>query len=178
LSGEFELSSIPLSRLEILEPVKERPAWEDIRHVIALEPGLSTWVKGVILDVLDDPKVSLLCGSCGSELKFAEDGPKCEKCGQPRSGSLALSTRLRLDDGTGVMDVKLTHADAASFTLLDGKEIENQMLKNHISEIQLSKEQRLNLIGKEVELNGTAESSPDHDKLEFIAKKVMLASTP
>jgi hypothetical protein len=178
LSGEFELTSISLSRLEILEAVKERPAWEDIRHVIALEPGLSTWVKGVILEVLDDPKVSLLCESCGSEMRFAEDEPRCENCGQPRSGSFALSTRLRLDDGTGVVDVKLLHADAVSLTLLDRKEIENEMLKNHVPEIQLSREQVLNLTGKEVELQGTAESSPDHDKLEFIAKKMVLASAP
>jgi replication factor A1 len=175
LSGEFELSTIPLSRLEILDAVKERPAWEDIRHVIALEPGLSTWVKGVILEVLEDPKVSLVCESCRSELKFVEDERRCENCGQPRSGSLTLSTRLRLDDGTGVVDVKLLRADASGLTLFDSKEIENQMLKDHISEIQLSREQGLNLIGKEVELHGTAETSPDLGKLEFIAKRVVLA---
>jgi hypothetical protein len=178
LSGEFELASIPLSRLEILEPVKERPAWEDIRHVIALEPGLSTWIKGVILEVLDDPKVSLLCESCGLELRFVEEGPRCENCGQVRSGSVALSTRLRLDDGTGVVDVKVLNADAGSFTLFDRNEIKNQMLKNQVSEIQLVREQSSNLIGKEVEVNGTAESSPDLHKLEFIAKRVVLASAP
>jgi replication factor A1 len=176
LSGDFELTSIPLSRLEILEAVKDRPAWEDIRHVIALEAGLSTWVKGVVLEVLDDLKVSLLCESCGSEMKFAEDKPWCENCGQARSGRFALSTRLRLDDGTGVVDARLLHAEADTITVFDRKAIENQMLQNHITEIELGKEQVLNLIGKEVEVKGIAETSPDHGKLEFIAKKVLLAN--
>jgi hypothetical protein len=179
LSGGFELSAIPLSRLEILqEDAKDRPAWEDIRHVIALEPGLRTWVKGVVLEVVDDLKVSFLCESCGSELRFAEDELRCEKCTQSRSGRFVLSTHLRLDDGTGVIDAKLLCADAASLLLFDRKSIENQMLNSHISELQLSREQNLNLIGKEVELNGTAQPSPDHGKLEFIADRVVLANAP
>jgi ribosomal protein L37E len=174
LSGDFELTSIPLSRLEILEAIKDRPAWEDIRHVIALEAGLSTWVKGVVIEVLEDPKVSLLCETCGSEMKFEEDKPKCENCGQPRSSSFALSTRIRLDDGTGVIGVRLLHTEAD--TIFDRKAIENQMLQNHVTEIQLGREQGLNLIGKEVEVKGIAEASPDNGKLEFNAKKVLLAT--
>jgi replication factor A1 len=181
LSGDFELSSIPLTRLEIVEEEekeKDRPAWEDIRHVIALEPGLKTWVKGIILEIRDDPKVKLLCESCGSELQLTEGEPTCEKCKQPRSGKLAISTRLRLDDGTGVVDVRLIDTDAASLSLLDVKEIKGQMLKNHVSAFQLSAGQSSNLIRKEVEINGTARPSADGGKLEFIAQRIVLANSP
>jgi ssDNA-binding replication factor A large subunit len=178
LSGDFELSSIPLSRLEILEEnEKDRPAWEDIRHVIALEPELRTWVKGVILDLLDDSKLSFLCESCGSELRFAEGQLRCESCNLARSGRLAFSAHLRLDDGTGVVVVKLMRADASKLSIFDRQVIESQMLKSNVPEFQLSEEQRLNLTGKEVELHGTAKPSPEHGRLEFIADKVMLAAS-
>jgi replication factor A1 len=177
LSGDFELTSIPLSRLEILEgDVKEKPAWEDIRHVIALEPGLNTWIKGVILEVLDDPKIGLACESCGSEMALSETELRCENCKQPRSGRFSLSTNLRLDDGTGVVDVRLICANAAGLTLFDRKDIETQMLKNHTPTIELSRERASILIGKEVELNGTAKPSSDQSKLEFVATRILLAS--
>jgi replication factor A1 len=177
LSGDAELSSIPLTRLEILgESERDRPAWEDIRHVIALEPGLTTWIKGVVLEFREDPKVSFLCESCGSELKASEGQLRCGSCNLPRSGRLVLSTSLRLDDGTGVLDVKLVRAYADKLTVLERKTIEGQMLKGGVSELQLGDEQRLNLTGKEIELHGTAKSSPAHGRLEFIADKVVLAS--
>jgi len=183
LTGDFELSSIPLSRLEIIDdaalegPSKDRPAWEDIRHVIALEDGLKTWVKGIILEVLETPKIALLCESCASVLRFEEDKQICENCGQPRAGKTSLTARIRVDDGTGVVDVQLLHTDVPDW-LCDRKETENQLLTSRVSEIQLSKEQSFKLIGKEIELNGTAARVAGHDKLEFIADRIVLATTP
>ena len=178
LSGEFELSSIPLSRIELLEgSEKDRPAWEDIRHVIALEPGLQTWVKGVVLDLLGDLSISFLCESCGTELRPAEGRLSCENCSQPRSGKIAVSTDLRLDDGTGVVVVRLMRTDATKLSVLDREMVENQILKSNTPEVHLSEEQRLVLTGREVELHGTAKSSPDGG-VEFIADKVVLAGLP
>jgi replication factor A1 len=177
LSGDFELTSIPLSRLEIPEEgVKEKPAWEDIRHVIALEPGLTTWIKGVILEVLDGPKIGLACESCGSEMVISDNELRCENCKQPRSGRFSLSTNLRLDDGTGIVDVRLMSANASGLTLFDRKEIETQMLEKHTPTIDLSRERASILIGKEVEVNGTAKPSSDQGKLEFLVTRIMLAS--
>lgn len=178
LSGDFELSSIPLSRLELLEEnEKDGPAWEDIRHVIALEAGSKTWVKGVVLDFLSDPKVSILCESCGSELKFTEGRLTCRNCNVPRSGRTSLSADLHLDDGTGVVVVRLNAADATKLSILDIQMIESKMVKDNVSETHLSEEQNLNLIGKEVELHGTAKLSAENGKMEFIADKVVLAAS-
>jgi hypothetical protein len=173
LNGEFELSSIPLSRVEVLQETrKDRPAWEDIQHVIALEVGSNTWVKGVILEILEDPRIGFLCESCGSRLKFSEGNWMCDRCGQPRLGIPSISARLRVDDGTGVVDVKLinTRADGSFF---DRKDIESQMLKNNLSDAQLSREQGSKMVGKEVELNGTANRQPSGDRLEFVAGRVV-----
>lgn len=176
LNGDFELSSIPLSRLQLLEEKeKDRPAWEDIRHVISLEPGLKTWVKGVILDIIGDPKVSLVCESCGSELKFAEGGRRCGNCNVPRSGRIALSANLNLDDGTGVVVVKLTRADASKLSVLSSKMVEDEMVKNSVLEVGLSEEQRSNLTGKEVELHGSAQPAAEGGRMGFVADKVVSA---
>jgi ssDNA-binding replication factor A large subunit len=176
LNGDSELSSIPLSRYEILEAdEKDRPAWEDIRHVIALQPGLKTWVKGVVLEILSDPKLGFICESCGSELTIEEGKFRCEKCNVPRSGKLAVSAHLRLDDGTGVVAVKLMRTDASTLQLLDRKSIESQILKSNVSDSQFTEEQSLSLTGKEIELHGTAITSQEDGKLEFVADKIMLA---
>jgi hypothetical protein len=170
---------VALSRVEILqENEKDRPAWEDIRHVIALEPGLKTWVKGVILDLIGDLKISLLCEDCGSELKFAENQLTCENCHLPRSGRIVLSTAMRLDDGTGVVLVRLVRADASRLSIFDRQMVESQMLKGNVLEVEPSEEQKLNLTGKEVELYGTAKPSSGNGKVEFIADRVILASSP
>ena len=176
LTGDFELSSIPLTRLQVLEEKeKERPAWEDIRHVIALEPGLKTWVKGVIIDFQSDPKVGLLCESCGSGLAFAGGQLVCQKCKLPRSGRVVLSSSLKLDDGTGVVNAKLIQVDASKLSVLDRRVVESELSETNSAEAVLREEQKTALNGKEVELHGIVESS-SKGGLEFIVDKIMLAS--
>jgi replication factor A1 len=50
LNGQMELSSVPLTRISILDTPIEKPAWEDIRKIINLEPGLTTWIKGQVVE--------------------------------------------------------------------------------------------------------------------------------
>ena len=176
LNGEFELSSIPLSSIETLgEEVKDRPAWEDIRHVIALEPGLRTWVKGVILEVLDVPKIAFLCESCGSQLVSTENQLLCPNCSLPRQGNPVITAHIRLDDGTGVLDVRLSNVNADKVPNLDYNDIRARAVNGKSAEIQLNGEQGAKLVGKEVELNGVAKHS-DHGKMEFLVEKMLYAS--
>ena len=49
LNGQMELSSIPLTKITILPSPVEKPAWEDIRKIISLEAGLTTWIKGQVV---------------------------------------------------------------------------------------------------------------------------------
>jgi ssDNA-binding replication factor A large subunit len=171
------LSSIPLTRIEVLdEIVKERPAWEDIRHVIALESGLSTWVKGTVLEVVETPKLIALCETCGSPLKASKNEYTCENCKQPRSGKFVLTGRVRIDDGTGVADVIFPDLDEQALPILNLADVKYQMLKNHECEIPLSKEQFSKVIGREIEVYGTANKSPENSKFELIAKKALMAS--
>jgi len=178
LTGEFELSSIPLSRIEVLdEIVREKPAWEDIRHVIALEPGLSTWIKGIVLEVPEDSKLTALCGTCGSALRASENEYTCETCKQPISGKFVFTGRVRVDDGTGIVDIVFSEIDEQALPMLNLAELKHKMVSDHESQILLSKEQ-LNVVGKEIEVYGIAKQSAGNGKFELIAKKALLATTP
>ncbi len=177
LTGDFELSSIPLSRIEVLdEIVKEKPAWEDIRHVIALEPELSTWVKGMVLEVVEAPKLVALCEICGSSLRTSENEYRCESCKKPRSGRFVLTGRVRIDDGTGVADVVFSDLDEQALPILNLADIKYQMVKNHEYEMPLSKEQFSKVIGREIEVYGVAKKLAGNGKFELIAKKALLAN--
>jgi len=179
LTGEFELSSIPLSRIEVLdEVVRERPAWEDIRHVIALEPGLSTWIKGVVLEVPEDSKLIAVCETCGSTLRASENEYTCETCKHPRPGRFVFTGRVRVDDGTGLVDVVFSDIDEQALPMLNLAEAKHKMVSDHESQVVLSKGELLDVVGKEIEVYGVAKQLAGNGKFELIAKKALLASTP
>jgi replication factor A1 len=176
LGGDFELSSIPLTRVELLgEEEKERPAWEDIRHIIALQPGLSTWVKGVILEAVGVPRLVAVCETCGTSLKVLDSVSTCEKCNAQRTGRLVFEGRLRIDDGTGVAEVTITDMEASNL-LPNASEIKSQMLVKGDNEAKLSGEQISVAIGKEIEVYGTATQKDDQGRFEIVTKKVLLAT--
>jgi replication factor A1 len=176
LSGDFELSSIPLTRVDLLEELpKDRPAWEDIRHIIALEPGLSTWIKGVVLRI-SVPKLAALCESCGNPLRVIENSYTCEKCNTQRTGKLVFLGCLQVDDGTGVAEVAITDLEAGSLFLLNAEEIKSKMLTDGDYETKLSNEQVSLIIGREIEVYGTANQKTSQGKFEFQAKKVVVAT--
>jgi replication factor A1 len=173
--GQLELSSIPLTKIELIEePIKERPAWEDIRHVIALELGLSTWIKGVVLEVGDSSTVSALCETCGSELAVVQNQFFCQHCNSEKSGKIVLTGRLKIDDGTGVADVTLSGQDAATLTTLDLQKIREFTLKEGKGTRNLPQEELLGLVGKEIEVYGTAEAGAAEGKFDLMAKKLVL----
>jgi ssDNA-binding replication factor A large subunit len=177
LSGDFELSSIPLTRVEILEEsAKERPAWEDIRHIIALQPGLSTWIKGVILEALGVPSLVMVCEDCGTAVKVIENAFTCETCKAQRTGKLAFEGRLRIDDGTGVAEITVSGVDAGNLLPLNADEIKSQMLMKGDHETELSREQISILVGKEIEVYGTASQRDPQSKFDIATKKVFLTN--
>lgn len=175
LGGELELSSIPITKIETVDqPANERPAWEDIRHVIALEAGLTTWVKGIILDAVGDQKLAALCETCNSALMVHEDSFSCDNCKSPKSGKLIFAGRLRIDDGTGVADIVLSDLDPAQLISTDLSQVRERMLKQGKGEVKVNKEELSSAIGKEIEVYGTAEPTGAQRKFDVKAKKILL----
>lgn len=174
LNGQLELSSIPLTKIEPEDKAaSDRPAWEDIRQVIALEVGLTTWIKGMVLDVVDNPKLSASCETCGEPLRVSDGNFVCDHCKSNKAGSITLRGRLRIDDGTGVTDVVLSNQNPRQFIPIDTHEFRERMLKERNITLELEREALSNLVGKEMEVYGTVEAGTGKEKLIFKAKRIV-----
>ena len=173
LGGQLELSSIPLTKIDAADKaVSERPAWEDIRQVIALESGLTTWIKGLVLEIVDRPTLTAKCETCNDPLSVSEGNLTCDHCKSIKAGKITLYGKLRMDDGTGVTDVILAEQDPRQFAPTDTLEFRERMLKEKRASIELEREFLSNLVGKELEVHGTAEKG-ELDKLVFKAKRIV-----
>ena len=174
LNGQLELSSIPLTKIEPVDKAaSDRPAWEDIRQVIALEAGLTTWVKGLVLDVIDNPKLAASCETCGEGLTVSDGNFFCDHCKSNKTGNITLHGRLRIDDGTGVADVILVDQNPRQFTPIDTLEFRERMLKQSETTLELERESLSSIVGKEIEAYGSAESGSGQEKLIFKAKRII-----
>lgn len=173
LGGQLELSSISLTKIETVDrALTERPAWEDIRQVIALEEGLTTWIKGLVLEIVDPPKLTATCETCRAQLSISEGNFTCEHCNSIKAGNITLSGKLRIDDGTGVTDVILAEQDPRQFVPTDTQDFRERMIKEKGASIELEREFLSNLVGKELEIYGTAEKR-EQEKLVFKARRIV-----
>jgi ssDNA-binding replication factor A large subunit len=178
LNGQLELSSIPLTKIEMRDKAaSDRPAWEDIRQVISLEPGVTTWIKGLILEVFN-PKLSAICETCGKALRISEGNFTCDECKSTKTGNVTMEGLLRIDDGTGVTEVLLPNQDPRQFMPVDALEFRERMLKEGKTVLDLEKEALTNLVGKEIEAYGTAEAGTAPKKLLFKANRIITLNTP
>jgi replication factor A1 len=174
LNGQLELSSIPLTKIEIVDKAaSDRPAWEDIRQVIALEPGLTTWIKGLVLEIVDNPRLAASCETCGERLTVSNGNFVCDHCKSNKAGNITMTGRLRIDDGTGVTDVILVDQNPRQFTPIDTQEFRQRMMKQGITVLELERETLSNITGKEIEAYGTAEAENGQKKLIFKAKRIV-----
>ena len=175
LGGELELSSVPATKIQTLEqPTSERPAWEDIRHVIALEPGLTTWVKGVILEILGDPKLLALCETCDSPLTISGAKFDCSNCKSVKVGKVGFMGRFKFDDGTGVAEITFSGLEPTQFISSKPADVLERMLKEGDTQLVLEKGELGTMLGKEMEVYGTAEPTGTTPKFEVKAKKVVV----
>jgi replication factor A1 len=174
LGGQLELSSIPLTMIEMVDKAaSDRPAWEDIRQVIALEPGLTTWIKGLVLEIVDNPKLAASCEACGERLTISNGNFVCDHCKANKDSNITMTGRLRIDDGTGVADVILLDQNPKQFTPIDTEEFRQRMMKRGVTVLELERETLSNIVGKEIEAYGTAEPEDGQKKLIFKAKRIV-----
>jgi len=176
-TGQLELTTLPFTKINTLDQsATGRPAWEDIRHVIALEPGLTTWVKGMVLDTVGELSLAVRCETCDGDLKVTENSFMCDRCNNKKSGKVVVTGRLKIDDGTGVLEVILSSQDLTELAHPDPKPIVERMLNEAKTVIRMNKEEVADLIGKEIEVYGTAEQGAQ-GKLGFNVKKIMAVPT-
>jgi ssDNA-binding replication factor A large subunit len=85
---------------------------------------------------------------------------------------------VRVDDGTGLVDVVFSDIDEQALPMLNLAEAKHKMVSDHESQVVLSKGELLDVVGKEIEVYGVAKQLAGNGKFELIAKKALLASTP
>jgi ssDNA-binding replication factor A large subunit len=174
LGGQLELSSISLTKIEHVDKApSDRPAWEDIRQVIALEGGLTTWIKGIVLEIVDRPRLVATCETCNAPLLVSERNFTCDNCKSIKAGSITMSGKVRIDDGTGVADVILAGQDPRQFAPTDAQEFRESMIDESTASMELEKEYLSNLVGKELEIYGSTEKG-EQEKLAFRAKRIVM----
>jgi replication factor A1 len=174
LSGQLELSSIQITKIETLdETPSDRPAWEDIRQVISLEAGLTTWIKGLVLEIVGISKLSISCETCSGALNITDGNLVCDQCMSDKVGNIVLDAKLRIDDGTGTTNVTLSGQDPRQFMPTDIQEFRARMLKAGITTLDLERDTLSNLLGKEIEAYGTVESVGKQEKPIFKAKRIV-----
>lgn len=174
LGGQLELSSIFLTKIEHVDKApSDRPAWEDIRQVIALESGLTTWIKGLVLEIVDRPRLVAACETCNGPLSVSERNFTCDNCKSPKAGNITITGRVMIDDGTGVTDVILAEQDPRQFAPTDVQELRERMLDQGKASMELEKEYLSNLVGKELEIYGSTEKG-EQEKLAFRAKRIVM----
>jgi ssDNA-binding replication factor A large subunit len=84
-----------------------------------------------------------------------------------------MTGKLRIDDGTGVVDVILLDQNPRQFTPVDTEEFRQRMIKQGVAILELERETLSNIIGKEIEVYGTAEAENDQKKLIFKAERIV-----
>jgi hypothetical protein len=81
---------------------------------------------------------------------------------------------LRIDDGTGVTDIALDNQDPRQYIPRDTQEYVAEMLKAGQSSVILGEDLLSNIMGREIEVYGTAQESSTEGKLEFKAKRAVM----
>lgn len=142
--------------------------------MIALEPGLTTWVKGIILETLGDPKLLALCETCDSPLTVLGKKFNCSNCKSVKAGKVGFTGRFKIDDGTGVGEVTISGVEPTKFTSGKPADALEQMLQEGDPQLTLEKGELGAVIGKEIEVYGTAEPTGTTAKYEIKAKKVIV----
>jgi len=174
LGGQWELSSTQLTKINSLhQDLAKGPAWENIRQVITLEDQLTTWIKGVVLEVVEAIEASAVCEVCNQELAITDGKLRCEQCGSQRLGRVSINGRIRIDDGTGVVDVVLADLAVQEAAFVDEQEVREVMLREGRTSVESFMDS--DVIGREIHVFGTAEKEDGKVRFKFKAKKILSA---
>lgn len=173
LGGGAELSSSPATSLELVQGVAERPAWQDVRQIIAVKEGEALWIRGLVLEP-PEAFAYVACPKCNQKLSLNADEISCDSCGYVGAPQVRMTLKTRLDDGTGVLEVQ---ADIHELEAVLG-ESANWTIK----EMQSKRSTRLPLppmimapiAGRKMEAHGSAERSVQTGKLIFHSSKTIL----
>jgi replication factor A1 len=175
LAGETEFNTVQASKLEVLTQARgERPSQDEFRQFIALKENEQVWVRAIILDAGEDARLTSVCSQCEEPVVPSNGQFACSTHGAQAEPTWLLTTRMRLDDGTGTIVANVRSKEP--HTLL-GKSMswaQKEILAKRTSMVALPIDATGKLAGMRIEAFGVTKRDSQTGKLVFHTDKVFL----
>lgn len=176
LTGEVELSSSPITYLEILQEAA-MPKLEPGSRIIELKEGMKGVVQALIIEISNKSYGSMVCENCGGSIEFEDEGIACDRCGPVEEAALSATLLLKIDDGSGFIDAVFRSPQSNTLLGEDSKWIKRRISEQRAPKVQLSLENLSRLIGMRVLIEGDVRRDEATGLLVFHSQKVAVVSS-
>lgn len=173
MGGEIELSSDPLTTLEIMGKTEDQllPT-EEVKRLVELRPGESGTIRAMILEVSEKSFMYATCSNCMGRVDFEDDEVTCSSCGIIKDISPQLLLHLKIDDGTAFVDATAESPNADSLLKESIDILWKKLREQKVSKVSLPIEVTGKLIGMRIEASGIMEHDTKTGKPEFLVNKL------
>ena len=173
MGGEIELSSDPLTTLEIMAKTEDHllPT-EEVKRLVELRPGESGTIQAMILEVSEKSFMYATCSNCMSRVEFEDDEVACSSCGIVKDISPQLLLHLKIDDGTAFVDAAAESPNADSLLKENIDILWKKLREQKVSKVSLPIEVTGKLIGMRIEASGIMEYDTKAGKPKFLVNRL------
>jgi len=173
MGGELELSSDPLTRLEImLKPEDQLSSTEEVKRLAELRQEESATIRAMILEVSEKSFMYASCSKCMGRVDFEDDEITCSSCGIVKEISPQLLLHLKIDDGTAFVDATAESPNAESLLKKDIDILWKKLREQKVSKVSLPIEVTGKLIGMRMEASGILEHDTKTGKPQFLVNRL------
>jgi len=173
MDGEIEISSDPLTRLEIMaKPEYQLIPTEGVKRLVELRNGESATIQAMILEVSEKSFMYAACSNCTGRVDFEDDKIVCSSCGIIKDVSPQLLLHLKIDDGTAFVDATTESPNAENLLKEDMDILWKKLREQKVSKASLPIEVTGKLIGMRVEASGIMEYDAKTGKPKFLVNRL------
>ncbi len=129
-------------------------------------------IEGEIISVQPGKLFYKVCPTCGTKVQQMDSGLVCEQCGEVKDAGINLVVGVRVEDGSGQIDLAGFGLAAEKLIGLSKQEFREREEKEDVEKIfnELEKE----LIKKKIKSSGYVRKNSYSEQLEFVAKTVKM----
>ncbi len=173
VDGEVEISSDPLTRLEIIaRPEYQVVPTEEVKRLVELKNWESATIQATILEVTEKSFMYATCSNCMGRVDFEDDKIVCSSCRIIKDISPQLLLHLKIDDGTAFVDATAESPNAENLLKEDVDILWKKMREQKVSKASLPIEVTGKLIGMRVEASGIMEYDAKTGKPKFLVNRL------
>jgi len=173
MNGEVELSSDPLTRLEIMrKPEDQLASTEEVKRLVEVRQGESATIQAMILEVSEKSFMYAGCSNCMGRVDFEDDEIACSSCGIVKDISPQLLLHLKIDDGTAFVDATAESPNAENLLKENMDILWKKLREQKVSKVSLPIEVTGKLIGMRIEASGIMEHDTKTGKPKFLVNRL------